>query len=86
MSALLQLEAHKFEEALREGDRVLARWTNSFHYHSAHGVVVRVNEKSVRVKIDEPASYMHGRTLTVPRATTKTWSMHNRLEKPREVL
>ena len=66
-----------FERTLTPGMPVEARWTNSNCAYRAAARVVRVNEKSVRVEITDPASYLYGRSIPVPLVMADTWSVNN---------
>jgi hypothetical protein len=58
-----------FNQRLKVGQRVEARWTNSFHYYSGRAEVTRVNQASARVRLLEPAgdgSYPIGHVLVLP--------------------
>jgi len=78
-----------FEQGLQEGDKVRIRWTNCHNFYDGIGIVVRVNAKSIRVKLTEYVpyptgeyeGYPAGREITAPRiANIKMWSVNNRVE------
>lgn len=70
----------KFEEGLKAGDEVEARWTNSYSVYRARARVARVNRKSVRVELlVAPDGYRVGQAFSVPRFVELGWSANNRV-------
>jgi len=70
----------QFEDALKAGDEVEARWTNSYSAYRARARVVRVNRKSVRVELlVAPDGYRVGQAFSVPRFVELGWSVNNRV-------
>ena len=73
-----------FDRGLKEGDRVAARWTWNFGNYCDTGIVVKLNRKSVRVRIDNGVSYGRdgslpaGHVVSVPRTSNlDSWSWNN---------
>lgn len=71
-----------FEAALRVGDVVEARWTNCYEYYRVAAVIVRVNRKSVRVRLLRAQSgYPEGWEIPIPRFDplngNNRWSVNN---------
>lgn len=79
-----------FEESLKPGCYVLARWTNSGRYFYGKAEVVRVNAQSIRVRLLETVApdfwggYPGGHEIVCPRLAIgsgmKQWSANNRVE------
>ncbi len=78
------------DREMKVGDDVTIYWTNSHRYFKATGKVSKLNEKSVKVSINEEIMgergvlwYEKGREITVPRfgAMSKTWSNNNCVRK-----
>ncbi len=59
-------EQLKFEESLKPGDEVMARWSRLEGWDQASAFVVRVNRMSIRVR-----SRFSKRELTLPRITQR---------------
>lgn len=80
----------EWEASLQPGDRIEARWTNSFCYHRSPAVVVRVNRQSIRIRLTETMMagttliYEAGREFPVPRFMGAGWSPNNRAAPPKE--
>lgn len=73
----------QFEDALKAGDEVEARWTNSYSAFRARARVVRVNRKSVRIELlAAPDGYRVGQAFSVPRFVELGWSANNRVAPP----
>ena len=71
-----------FEEGLKVGDVVLARWTNSYNYYAARATVRKINAKSLRVILEEPIDgYPEGWEILLPRQAdifgAARWSVNN---------
>ena len=78
-----------FEEGLKLGDTIEARWTNCYCYYQARAEIVRVNAKSVRVRLLEavpaawgPDGYPAGFEISIPRFNPLSpgrgrWSINN---------
>lgn len=86
-----ELRAHlAFETSLAPGLPVTVRWTNSSHYWSGTGSIVRVNRATVRVKLAHdvggPGSYPVGREIVVPLLShlvfPNRWSVNNGVFPP----
>lgn len=81
-------KAMDFESALKAGDRVRVSWTNCGNFFGAIAEVVRVNAKSVVVKLREEVSYPGlasgypvGQRIRAPRlGDIRRWSVNNRVE------
>lgn len=80
------MDVMKWDAALKVGDHVKVRWTNSHNYYAQPGVVVKLNRESVRVALDNDVTaggqllYPKGREIRVPRCTfnsIKLWSVNN---------
>jgi hypothetical protein len=59
----------QFNKQLTAGQKVEARWTNSFRYYSGHAEVMRVNQASARVRLLQPVgngAYPLGHVLVLP--------------------
>jgi hypothetical protein len=73
-------ELHAWERTLAPGMKVSARWTWSHGCYETKAEVVRVNEKSVRVRLTAGNTYLpSGRELTLPLGSgyTDRWSWNN---------
>ena len=74
-----------FESSLQPGASVRVRWTNCGSHYQAAANVVRVNNKSVRVRLEEDVptwsggqGYRIGHEIVVPRLRDfLRWSCHN---------
>ncbi len=74
-----------FDRSLKAGSIVEVRWTNSHRYYAARGEVVKINAKSLRVRLLEAVTgvegdifvYPVGRTIVVPRQYQARWSANN---------
>jgi len=81
-----------FDRALQVGDRVAARWTWGFGQWCDTGTVVKLNPKSVRVRLDHGVDYgVHGtggglpsgHVVLVPRAADRNkWTWNNGVFPP----
>ena len=73
-------ELLSFEDSLTVGQKVLARWTNSFNHWQTEAEIVRVYRKSVRVRLTKAIEghYPVGQTFPIPRFDVGTgWSANN---------
>lgn len=82
-----RLEAqHAWEEALEPGALVRVRWTNSYNSWTTQAAVVRVNRKSVRIRLTkaivilDQLTYPVGQEFPVPRMYADGWSENNGVE------
>lgn len=72
-----------FDADLKVGDEIEARWTNSFRLWSGKATIVKLNAKSIRVRLtdnvgDPRRHYPAGREITLPRISDlKRWSQNN---------
>lgn len=72
-----------WEFSLKPGDPVEARWTNSYTGYVHPAEVVRVNRKSVRIRLLKDIHvggrlvYEAGREFSLPRVWSAEWSMNN---------
>lgn len=82
-----------FEKGLASGAPVRVCWTNSHRFFRGAAEVVRVNAKSIRVRLTErvtgtfpfspafPEGYPVGREIVVPLITDeRKWSCYNHVE------
>lgn len=82
-----------FENSLKVGDAVTARWTNAGYQVEAKAEIAKVNEQSFRIRLTEDVQsiykprtigWVKGTTFSVPRCSLgsgmKLWSCNNRVE------
>lgn len=68
----------KFENELKAGDLVEARFTNCSRYYAYPAKVVTVNRASIRVAFTvEQRGWPIGHETTIPRWTANTYSNNN---------
>lgn len=78
-----------WEGALHEGDTVAVVWRHAGSLYRGEAQVVRVNARSVRVRLTEEVTavagtYPAGREIVVPRvANIVRWGPYNRVEPVR---
>lgn len=77
-------ETAKFETGLHIGSKVQVRWTACSHCYLADGTVVKLNDKSIVVEVDEAVphtygsySYERGHRISAPRRLGRQWSLIN---------
>jgi hypothetical protein len=77
-------EALEAEEALKPGDKVTVRWTNSGWQYESPATIEEKNPKSVRVTLDQDVKgagyvrYPAGHHITVPLMLAfDRWTAHN---------
>lgn len=75
-----------FEKSLLAGSKVRVSWTNCGRFLSGLATVVKVNGKSIRVKLDEHVSpetyggWPIGQVISAPLFMNDLWSINNRVE------
>lgn len=69
----------EFNEKLAVGQIVEARWTNNFSFYACEAEVVKVNVKSLRVKLlKNHGPYLAGRVIVLPTYfDLRKWSVNN---------
>lgn len=68
-------DAIEIDRNLKVGDFVEARWTNCYRYYALRASIVKLNEKSVRVRLEEDKDgYTKSREISIPRLLN--WDKH----------
>lgn len=75
-----------FENGIKAGDIVLAKWTNNYKTPKAKAEVVKVNSQSFRIRLlEDIQDWLAGQVFPIPRLALggtgfSKWSYNNRLE------
>ena len=79
MNATQYKEAVDFDQNLKVGQAGVVRWTNCGRYFSAPGIITKLNQKSVKVKLSTAVGdYPLGQVITVPRISNwNGWTVNN---------
>ena len=75
------IDAARFEQGLKVGDKCLARWTNCGYFYQGEVEVVAINAKSFGVRLLKAVDgYPAGQRLNIPNLLNiDRWSWNNRL-------